>query len=63
LSFEDATKEEVREHLTETIWLVAESYGADRECEGCRTVVRRADRHDKPLSRCARHPGSPKRSQ
>lgn len=33
-----------RAHLTETIWLVAEAFGADRECAGCQKVVRDADR-------------------
>jgi hypothetical protein len=34
----------VREHLTDTVWLVAEAFGADRECVGCQKVVRSMSR-------------------
>ncbi len=55
MKLSNRTKEEVQEHLTETIWIVAEAYGANRDCEGCRTVVRRHDRREKPETVCLLH--------
>lgn len=40
------TADQVREHLTETIWLVVEAFGGDRNCAGCQKVVRHMDRRE-----------------
>ena len=36
----------LREHLAGTVWLVAEAFGADRECMACQKVVRHMDRRE-----------------
>ena len=38
--------EEIRSHLTETIWLVAEAVGLDRNCPGCVKSIRKIDKRD-----------------
>ncbi|HUS84359.1 MAG TPA: hypothetical protein VMX56_04380 [Anaerolineales bacterium] len=54
-SFEDASREHVREWMEETGWIIAESFGADRTCEACRTVMRRTDRRQYDGTGCLRH--------
>ena len=50
--------EQLREHLTETVWRVAEAFGASRTCPGCAKVVRFIDRREDPHGRapsCLHH--------
>ena len=54
-SYDDATKDEVRAWFEETAWIIAESFGADRNCGGCRTIMRRVDRRQWDGSGCVRH--------
>ena len=53
--YEDATKDQVRDWLVETVWLVAESFGAERNCPACQTVMGRIDRRQLDGSVCPRH--------
>lgn len=64
--YEDATKDQVRDWMTETAWLIAESFGADRNCPACQTVMRRIDRRQLDGTTCLGHgfavplePGAP----
>lgn len=42
------------EYMSETVWLVAEAFGADRNCPGCQKVVRHMDRREVG-TRCGLH--------
>ena len=53
--YKDATKDQVRDWVTESCWLIAESFGADRKCGGCQTVMRRLDRRQYDGTGCAQH--------
>lgn len=46
--------QEEREYWEETVWLVAEAFGADRSCDGCRKVVRKLSKREAGW-RCALH--------
>ena len=43
-------------HLTETVWLVAVAYGADRDCPGCQKVVRKLDARESGYACLNHHP-------
>lgn len=53
--YEDATKDQVRDWMTETAWIIAETQGADRTCGGCQTVMRRLDRRQFDGTGCIKH--------
>ena len=59
MSDEKLTVADVLAHASETVWLVAEAFGADRNCEGCRKVVRKCDRRDLGYV-CMVHRGPPR---
>lgn len=53
--YDDATKDQVRDWGEESAWIIAESYGADRKCGACQTVMRRLDRRQFDGTSCLRH--------
>lgn len=52
----EAQIRKIQAHLTETVWLVAETYGADRTCAACRRVVHALDARDTGYV-CVKHCG------
>jgi len=48
-------REEVREHLSETVWLVAEYFGAVRGCWGCMKAIRKWDQRTEMGTVCFGH--------
>lgn len=48
-------RDEVRKHLSGTVWEVAELLGAKQDCPGCQKAVRKRDERVEPGWVCARH--------